>query len=302
MKETIATFGKNRSLNGIVTYPKNGPGADLPAVILLNSGILHRVGPHRLYVKIGRALAAQGFLVLRFAFSGIGDSLSSDDDISVDERTVNELDEAMTYLGSENPSGKFVLMGICSGAEIAYKAQLNDSRVVGTVPINSRKLLDITDDKLASAVRNRFEARYMLQSSLFNPGSWLKLITGRADHRGILRKLKFLLGKIFATAKEEYPDAQRIRSDIRSITDRGADLLLIYASRDWGLEYIRETLGRDTSDWHDSGRFRIEVIKADHTFTLHSSQRELIDLIVNWLRSAFMKTEPNPTDEEQQAV
>jgi hypothetical protein len=247
-------------------------------------------------------MAAQGFLVLRFDFSGIGDSRSSDEDISVDERTVNELDEAMTYLGTENPSGKFILMGICSGAEIAYKTQLNDSRVVGTAPINIRKLLHITDDTLASAVRNRFQARYMLQSSLFNPGRWLKLFTGRADQRDILRKLKFLLGKFFSTAKEEYPDTQRIKSDIRSITDRGADLLLIYSSRDIGLDYIRETLGRDTNNWHDSGRFRLEVIKADHTFTALGSQRELIDLIVDWLRSAFTKPGPNPTDEKQQAT
>ncbi len=288
MKETIATFGKTRSLIGIVTHPENGPGADLPAVILLNSGILHRVGPGRLYVKMARALAAQGFVVLRFDLSGIGDSRRSDEDISFEERTSAELDEAMRYLGTEYRSDKFILTGICSGAKIAYDTQCNDVRVVGAAPINIYRLLEPTDDRLASAVKNRYEKRYLLQFSLLNPGSWLKLFSGRADYRGILRKLNFLLRKLVPAPKEEYPDTLRIKSDIRSITDRNSHLLLIYSVTDWGLDFVRETLGDEMNTaWEESGRFRIEVIRANHTFSLPSSQRELIGLIVNWLNSAF---------------
>lgn len=289
MKETIATFGKTRSLIGIVTHPENGSSSDLPAVILLNSGILHRVGPGRLYVKLARALAAQGFLVLRFDLSGIGDSRSSDEDISFEERTTTELDEAMRYLGTEYQSDKFILTGICSGAKIAYETQCNDARIVGAAPINIYRLLDTTDDRLVSAVKNRSETRYLLQFSLLDPGSWLKLFSGRADYRGLLRKFKLLLRKLVPAAKQEYPDTLRIKSDIRSITDRNARLLLIYSVTDKGLDYARETLGDETDTWEESGRFRIEVIRANHIFSLPSSQRELIGLMVDWLNSAFKK-------------
>jgi len=289
VKETIATFGKTRSLIGIVTHPENGSSSDLPAVILLNSGILHRVGPGRLYVKLARALAAQGFLVLRFDLSGIGDSRSSDEDISFEERTTTELDEAMRYLGTEYQSDKFILTGICSGAKIAYETQCNDARIVGAAPINIYRLLDTTDDRLVSAVKNRSETRYLLQFSLLDPGSWLKLFSGRADYRGLLRKFKLLLRKLVPAAKQEYPDTLRIKSDIRSITDRNARLLLIYSVTDKGLDYARETLGDETDTWEESGRFRIEVIRANHIFSLPSSQRELIGLMVDWLNSAFKK-------------
>ena len=294
MKESIATFGKTRSLVGIVTHPENGSGADLPAVILLNSGILHRVGPGRLYVKLARALAAQGFLVLRFDLSGIGDSRSSDEDISFDERTTAELEEAMRYLGAEFQIESFVLTGICSGAKIAYEAQINDARVVGAAPINIYRLLEKADPRLASAVKNRSETRYLLQFSLLNPGSWLKLLSGRADYRGILRKLGILLRKLVPAATKEYPDTLQIKSDIRSITERNAHLLLIYSITDPGLDYARETLGDEMDSWEDSGRFRAEVIRANHIFTLPSSQRELIELFVNWHNSAFKKSRGEP--------
>jgi alpha-beta hydrolase superfamily lysophospholipase len=290
MKETIVAFGKTRSLIGIVTHPEDRSSADLPAIILLNSGILHRVGPGRLYVKMARALAAQGFVVLRFDFSGIGDSRSSDEDISFEARTITEVDEAMKYLGTEYRSDKFVLTGICSGAQIAYETQCNDVRVVGAAPINIYRLLEPSDDRLASAVKNRSETRYLLQFSLLNPASWLKLFGGRADYRGILKKINFLLRKLVPANKQEYRDTPRIKSDIRSITDRNAHLLLIYSVTDRGLDFVRETLGNEMNTaWEESGRFRIEVIRANHTFSLPSSQRELIGLMVNWLDLAFKK-------------
>ena len=75
MTEEVCRFGDRKSLVGIVTLPERPDhGQDLPAIILLNAGLAHRVGPQRLYVKMARHMASQGFAVLRFDFSGIGDS------------------------------------------------------------------------------------------------------------------------------------------------------------------------------------------------------------------------------------
>src|SRR5260370_9264518 len=73
MKEEAVQFGEAGSLIGIVaTSPE--ANAKNSAVILLNPGIVHRVGPGGIYVTIARPLAARGFAALRFYFSGIGDS------------------------------------------------------------------------------------------------------------------------------------------------------------------------------------------------------------------------------------
>ena len=73
MREAAVSFGPNASLVGIITSP-SVPAArrELPGVILLNAGIINRVGPNRIYVKMARRLADMGLPVLRFDFSGRG--------------------------------------------------------------------------------------------------------------------------------------------------------------------------------------------------------------------------------------
>ncbi len=71
MKESAFKFGKYESLVGIISDPFVDPN-NRPAVIILNSGLLHGVGPNCLHVKIARKLASVGFVVLRFDLFGIG--------------------------------------------------------------------------------------------------------------------------------------------------------------------------------------------------------------------------------------
>ena len=54
--------------------PRRRAEAGQPWVVLLNAGIIHRIGPNRLYVQLARRLASRGHAVLRFDLAGIGDS------------------------------------------------------------------------------------------------------------------------------------------------------------------------------------------------------------------------------------
>ncbi len=95
MKEQAVNFGEKQSLVGILTDPQNEKGSNIQVgAILLNSGILHRVGPGRTYVKMARELAALGFTVLRFDFSGIGDSKVRHDNLPFDKSSVDEAQAA----------------------------------------------------------------------------------------------------------------------------------------------------------------------------------------------------------------
>src|SRR5262249_47307203 len=58
-REKVVTFGAGRGLVGIVTLPGT-PRPDAPQLLLINSGIIHRVGANRLYVSLARTLAAAG--------------------------------------------------------------------------------------------------------------------------------------------------------------------------------------------------------------------------------------------------
>src|SRR3989442_13379966 len=105
MREQAVLFGEVKSLIGILTDPpmRNG-NRPKPAVILLNPGIVHRVAPGRIYVRMARALAAMGFVVLRFDFSGIGDSAVRHDNLPFDKSAVRETQDAMHFWRQQGAS------------------------------------------------------------------------------------------------------------------------------------------------------------------------------------------------------
>ncbi len=73
--ERPVLLGAHRSLVGIETSPVAPERQPKPALVILNTGIMHRIGHHRMFVSISRRLAQEGHATLRFDFSGIGDSL-----------------------------------------------------------------------------------------------------------------------------------------------------------------------------------------------------------------------------------
>jgi len=97
MRERTVRFGKSAVLEGVLSEPTN-QSVGAPAVLMLNPGILHRVGACRFHVHAARALAAAGATVLRFDFSGIGDSDSRKDSLSFEDAAALETREAMDYL------------------------------------------------------------------------------------------------------------------------------------------------------------------------------------------------------------
>ena len=121
MQEDPVYFGSRRSLAGIVTLvPGRLGGGPNPFVILLNSGRVHRVGPNRMYVGLARTLAAKGFAVLRFDFSGIGDSCDDSTGRRFHEWARQDVQEAIDYLQGAYGAERCILFGICSGAQVGF--------------------------------------------------------------------------------------------------------------------------------------------------------------------------------------
>jgi pimeloyl-ACP methyl ester carboxylesterase len=137
MRERALVFGP-ANLVGILTQPDPGEAVEgAPGFVILNSGILHRVGASRIYVRLARMLAEEGFTTLRFDFSGVGDSDVRRDAIPVEERFVTEAREAMDYVGAAAGVDRFVIGGLCSGADGAFFTALDDERVVGLWQIDA---------------------------------------------------------------------------------------------------------------------------------------------------------------------
>ncbi|NNF65268.1 MAG: alpha/beta hydrolase, partial [Acidimicrobiia bacterium] len=97
MNEQIIYFGENRNLLGILTVPDH-PRPDAPTIVLLNAGLLHRVGPNRLHVAVARRLAAKGYSSFRFDMAGVGDSELVEGGLLYVERTRADVVASMDAL------------------------------------------------------------------------------------------------------------------------------------------------------------------------------------------------------------
>ena len=302
MREKVVSFGKRESLVGIIAEPavtEHNP--HLPAVILLNAGLIHRVGPHRLYVKIARTLASLGFVVLRFDFSGTGDSRVREDHLPFEQSAVNEVQEAMTYLTKVTGIEQFLLIGHCSGAGFSFKTACIDPRVTAGVLMNPQG----GGDEWMAYDRNRTLARYYTnyygKAALSDPQRWLKLLSGRADYRSIARNVFQVIiwnrisALIFRFKKVSLGRQKVLQStgqadgaarDLHLLAERGVRLLFVYSEGNSGLDYIRTVFGSELDRLLAAKQLTLEVIpQSDHLFTLLDSQKRLLEVLQGWIQA-----------------
>lgn len=288
MKEEVLLIGKRPSMVGIMTDPPEAKKVHgFPVIILLNAGILHRVGPSRLYVKMARELASSGFAVLRFDFSGIGDSIVRNDDLPLEAKWMSEVGEVMDFLAETRDVERFVLMGICSGAEFSFKTACIDSRVAGAVLINPQSHLHDNNNKLNSYINNRVILRHIGRIaffSSFNLKKWLKAIRGEVNYRSIARIIGLRLKSLFAGNMEPLPKTDHIESDFAKLSKRGVNVLHIYSEGDTGLDYLYLMLGDKVKELSATGQLNVNLILgSNHTFTLLYNQEDLTKAISNWV-------------------
>ena len=136
LKETAIRFGDRRRLFGILTEPAGAVRRDRPVLCFLNVGANHHVGPHRMNVDLARELASLGYLTFRFDAAGLGDSAveaGARENRIYTKDSIADVKDAMTMLDQMRGSDRFVVIGLCSGAYLAYHAAIVDERIVGQV-------------------------------------------------------------------------------------------------------------------------------------------------------------------------
>src|SRR5690606_23478543 len=138
-----------------------------------NAGILHRIGPNRLHVRLARRLARAGVTSLRLDLPGLGDSRTLGTSASVAEQNQRAVSAALDALEGRGVAHRFVLFGLCSGADDASRCACADPRIVGMCLIDPPTLFPTWRSRATHALR--WAKR---------PRSWFRLVTGRY---GLLR-------------------------------------------------------------------------------------------------------------------
>lgn len=273
MNERPLSFGPRNGLFGIHTPPAvHREGA--PTAILLNAGLLHRVGPNRLYVDMARRLAGLGFPAFRFDTSGVGDSELLDTGMLDIERSQHDVLAAMDALGDE----RFVLIGLCTGAFNAFRVALRDDRVAGCV---------LLDGYAYPTARSRIRH---YRSRVFELDRWLGWFARRLGLGGRTAEVP---GDDLVVFENEVVTRERFEDELGRLLARQVEMLLVYT----GLGPLAFNYERQMHDaFPDLDLDRTATVRyypnADHTFTLPGNRLALLEDIDNWMQDTFPVAAP----------
>lgn len=276
MKETVCTFGPDNSQFGILTTPDESVRiAGAPIALILNAGIVHRIGPFRMHVDIARQLAEKGISTLRLDLSGLGESAPRTGKLEIEDRAELDVSDAMDYLTEQTGTEQFVLLGLCSGAYNAHKVAVKDHRIVGSVFMDG-----IVFRTIGFFFRHRV-------GKFFKPRFWRNTI-----------KRRFVYNE-FDNAESEGSDLgeseffendmslDEVVNDLKGLLDRGVQMLFLYTDGYddiCGRSQFKEMYGLRPDD----KQLQVEYYpKSEHTFRLIENRKVACERVANWFEGRF---------------
>ncbi|MEO8804844.1 MAG: alpha/beta fold hydrolase [Burkholderiaceae bacterium] len=285
--EQALLLGPRKSMVGVVTQGlASAQRTNAPFIVILNAGIIHRVGPNRMHVALARTLAAAGFSVLRLDLSGLGDSEARGDGLAPLDANMADIRDVLDALQATRQVRRFVLVGLCSGADHSVLYAGSDPRVVGVV------LLDPSIPRTLRYYLRHYGIR------LLRLRSWLNVVLGRHPHwHALKRRAVPMQDQPDADAQRPKLEEPEVRAFLQNAYGRalaqGVQFLAVLTG---GLEQ-RHNQRRQLLDAFPELSFgaqlRLEYYKdSDHTFTSEANRARVIGLIEQWVQSTTFGLAP----------
>ena len=289
LTETCCWYDENKQLFGILCSPAERQPDKRQAVLLLNSGSVHHVGPNRVYTHLARKLASSGVSCLRIDIEGLGDSCQLDSpnkNHPYQRNAVSNALAAVRFLCDSNVADEIIVAGLCSGAYAAFHAGREISRqqwpIKEVVLINP--LTFYWQDGMSLDIPSSYQTvkdSMQYSQSVRSLESWKKLLSGKASLGYIF---KFVFRVIFKRIKDIarscmeicFGVRSRLANDLLQIQKKGVRINFVFSSTDPGLNIVRTEAGRVFKKGLMSNAVDLKVIEgADHTFS-KLSKRELL--------------------------
>lgn len=273
VEEPVRFACENETLFGILARPEQP--ADLGIVVVVG-GPQTRVGSHRQFVLLARALAAAGYPVLRFDVRGMGDSTGAQRSF---EHITPDIAAAIDALQEQCPAvRRVVLWGLCDAASAAllYCDETHDPRIAGLCLLNPWVR---SEASLAKTQVKHYYGQRLLQKEF-----WAKLLSGRLDVARALAELLRKLGQATAKAEQILGFQERMARGWKSFT---GPILLILSGNDYtAKEFLEYAAGAPS--WRglleQAGITRCDVPDADHTFSSQKWRNSVENACLDWLK------------------
>jgi len=271
--ERIARVGADERLVGVVTLP-DAPRPGAPGLLLMNAGVVHRIGPHRFNVKLARAVARDCITSIRIDLSGLGDSPNATDASHSGQQSIRDLQAAMDYLERHHGIRRFVVFGLCSGAVNGYRLALADERIAG---------LQMFDGYVYPTWKTHIVRRLVRFRAL----PWSALVRKLLQRLRGQRTVRVLeLGEGSDDTHLGIPTRPEFAQAMQSLVTRGTSVYLAYSGS------FLETHNY-TGQLRDAfaGAMFLDHIRydfmpdVDHTVTTLESQAKVLGAIRDWVQS-----------------
>lgn len=253
-------------------------------VLIIVGGPQYRVGSHRQFVLLARALANAGIPTLRFDYRGMGDATGN---MRSFEDASDDIAAAIATMQLQCVEvNRIVLWGLCDAASAAltYWHSARDTRVAGMVLVNPWVR--------SEAVLAKTHVKHYYLQRLREKDFWRKLVRGDVK---VAKAIKAFAGNVILAAGKREGNSvakptdfqDRMADGLRSF---GGPVLLITSGRDLTAKEFLENaqaslrwaglLDREHVVRHD-------VQDADHTFSSALWTREVEARTLGWLRRSF---------------
>lgn len=304
--ERLLRFGNKQALFGVLSSPLTDDWQNYPTILLLNSGAVHHIGPHRLYVFLARQFAQLGFRCLRLDLSGLGDSFIDDVDHENHPYTSTATQDtaaAMAALKQDYPDTRFLLMGLCSGAYASFHAGIDISTEPVTECVLINPLTFYWKEGMSLAIPSEAHYRqwndYMV--SVRRLDKWLKLLRGGVSIAEIvstlIERVEILvsvkwkaLQKKFQAKPAEKTSQRDLGEDLNKIAQAGRQISFVFSERDPGHDLLMTNAKGTVNKLMKQNRLTIQFISnADHTFSKNSARGVVMDRLTRLLAGRYIK-------------
>ena len=194
VEKPIHFYCNGKKLYGILHLPKNKNALDI-VILMVVGGPQTRIGSHRLYVQLGRALCVSGVTVLRFDYEGLGDSEGNFVGFRVAGPSIRS---AIDFLCEYLPNIKnLVLWSLCDGATAcAIYAQKDRDRIAAMILCNPYVE---TEESQAKTFLKYYYIRRIVQREF-----WSKILFLNLDIKDSVISLLGFVKKAYVNSNNEH--------------------------------------------------------------------------------------------------
>ncbi|WP_227817209.1 hydrolase 1, exosortase A system-associated [Nitrogeniibacter aestuarii] len=280
MTDIASTFScEGETLIAITSVPGAGEVPLQLGVLVVVGGPQYRVGAHRQFALLARALATEGIPCMRFDFRGMGDATGAPSSFDASD---SDIAAAVDHFMAQLPGlDGVVLWGLCDGATAASLYGTRDDRIKGLVLLNPWVRSEAGHAKTMLK-------HYYLQR-LVSPAFWRKLFSARVNPFASLMELLGTARKSRrADGPVDSPDTQKpwLERMREALSAPDMPILIVLSGRDYVANEFDELLQSDRG-WRscfERPNCTFErLTECDHTFSNAIARDQVAALTARWV-------------------